>query len=87
MKLIPCPLNGARPEDEFVCGGRVRAVPPENADDSTWRDYLFFESQPAGEVWEWWCHVPSGFWFAALRDTANDRFVKTRSVTEMENST
>ncbi|MEY2854751.1 MAG: Sarcosine oxidase, delta subunit family, partial [Pseudomonadota bacterium] len=24
MKLIPCPLNGLRPVDEFVYGGEVR---------------------------------------------------------------
>ena len=84
MKLIPCPLNGARPEDEFVCGGRVRGIPSHEAEDSAWRDYLYFNSQPTGEVWEWWCHIPSGHWFAALRDPISDKFIQTLTVAEME---
>ena len=83
MKLIPCPLNGLRPEDEFVCGGRIRAVPPPDAPDSAWRDYLFFDDNLPGEMWEWWCHLPSSFWFAARRDTVRDEILETREVAEI----
>jgi sarcosine oxidase subunit delta len=27
--------------------------------------------------YEWWCHIASGFWFVALRDTALDSVVAT----------
>ena len=26
---------------------------------------------------EWWCHIASGFWFIALRDTARDVVLAT----------
>lgn len=77
MKLVPCPLNGLRPEDEFVCGGPIRPMPDDSADDAAWRDYLFFEEGAASERWEWWCHTPSGFWFAARRNVANDEILET----------
>ena len=80
MKLIPCPLNGLRPENEFIYGGIVRAIPPAHADDSAWRDYLFFDDNVAGEVWEWWFHLPSSFWFAARRNTTTDCILATLSV-------
>ncbi|MDM5147605.1 sarcosine oxidase subunit delta [Candidatus Persebacteraceae bacterium Df01] len=84
MKLIPCPLNGPRPEDEFVCGGSIRAVPPSDADDATWRDYLFFDANLPNEVWEWWCHTPSVYWFAARRDTYSDVISATMTVGEAQ---
>ena len=83
MKMIPCPLNGPRPEDEFICGGAVKAMPPQSADDIAWRDYLFMEST-ARRRWEWWCHLPAGFWFAALRDLTTDEFLQTCSAEEAE---
>ena len=83
MKMIPCPLNGLRPEDEFICGGAVKTMPPQSADDIAWRDYLFMEST-ARRRWEWWCHLPAGFWFAALRDLTTDEFLQTCSAEEAE---
>ena len=83
MKMIPCPLNGPRPEDEFICGGAVKTMPPQSADDIAWRDYLFMEST-ARRRWEWWCHLPAGFWFAALRDLTTDEFLQTCSAEEAE---
>ena len=80
MQQIPCPLNGLRPQDEFICGGIIRPMPAADADDIAWRDYLFFAYNLPGEVWEWWCHTPSGFWFAARRNTQTDEFGETMTV-------
>jgi sarcosine oxidase subunit delta len=76
MKLIPCPLNGLRPADEFVYGGEVRPMPdPAATDDASWARYVFHRSGVPGVKREWWCHTPSGNWFIAERDTATDEFV------------
>jgi sarcosine oxidase subunit delta len=76
MKLIPCPLNGPRPADEFVYGGEVRAMPdPAACGDADWARYVFHRSGAPGIKQEWWCHTPSGYWFIAERDTLNDEFV------------
>ena len=84
MKYIPCPLNGLRPESEFICGGSIRIMPDTTVDDATWCEYLFFENNIPGEVWEWWHHVPSGFWFAARRNTLSDEFCETLTVAEAQ---
>lgn len=76
MKLIPCPLNGPRNATEFVCAGPVRPSPgsvPEG--DRAWADYLFLEDNTAGVVLEWWCHLPSSYWFILERDTRTDQIV------------
>lgn len=84
MKQIPCPINGLRPEDEFICGGRIRAMPAAEAADAAWCDYLFFDDNLPAQVWEWWCHTPSEFWFAARRDTMSDEIIETRVVADAE---
>ncbi len=30
-----------------------------------------------GKKYEWWCHIASGFWFIALRDTTRDVVIAT----------
>lgn len=82
MRLIPCPMNGLRPENEFITGAEIRPLPDAGADASVWADYLFMNDNPAGEVWEWWCHTPSGFWFAMRRDTRTDACLETLSVAD-----
>ncbi len=78
MKLIVCPLNGARPVSEFAYGGEVRAMPdPDVCSDREWSDYVFNRSGSPGLKYEWWCHIASGFWFIALRDTARDLVLET----------
>ena len=77
-------MNGLRPEDEFIFGGTIRAIPPSAATDEVWCDYLFFDDNLPQQVWEWWCHTPSSFWFALLRDTATDTIIKTCTVEEAE---
>ena len=78
MKLIPCPLNGLRPAQEFVFGGEFRPMPdPAAATDAVWADYLFNRAGAPGIKREWWYHVPSGTWFMAERDTLKDEFIRS----------
>jgi sarcosine oxidase subunit delta len=37
-------------------------------------------------VREWWCHVPTSFWFIAERNTVTDEIVKTYPATELFNT-
>ena len=84
MKLIPCPLNGLRPADEFVYGGEVRVIPsPRSADDARWAEYVFNRSGIPGIKREWWCHVPSGYWFMLDRDTMSDEILRTFAAHEL----
>ena len=84
MKIIRCPMNGLRPEDEFICGGTIRKIPAPKDSDEVWRDYLFFDENLPAEVWEWWCHTPTTFWFAACRNTATDEIIATKTVEEIK---
>lgn len=78
MKIINCPLNGPRNAQEFVCGGEVKLMPaPDESDIRQWADYIFMEENPRGVVREWWCHVASGYWFIAERDTIADTVLCT----------
>lgn len=78
MKIMVCPLNGPRPVSEFAYGGEVRASPDaERCTDAEWSDYVFNRSGTAGLKYEWWCHLASGYWFIALRDTARDALIAT----------
>jgi sarcosine oxidase, subunit delta len=73
MKILICPLNGPRPVSEFVYGGEIRNSPnPDTCTDREWSDYVFNRSGSPGVKYEWWCHIASGFWFIALRDTVRD---------------
>ena len=78
MKLIHCPLNGPRNAQEFICAGEVRAMPdPSGCSDAEWADYVFLENNTAGVVREWWCHVPTAFWFIGERNTVTDEMLRT----------
>ncbi len=78
MKLMPCPINGPRPVSEFVYGGEVRDMPdPQTCTDTQWADYVFNRSGIPGVKKEWWYHTPSGTWFVAERDVAQDRVLRT----------
>jgi sarcosine oxidase subunit delta len=78
MKVLICPLNGPRPVSEFVYGGEVRISPdPNTCSDASWSDYVFNRSGTPGIKREWWCHIASGLWFIALRDTARDVVIAT----------
>jgi sarcosine oxidase, subunit delta len=78
MKLMTCPINGARAISEFAYGGELREMPdPAAASDEAWADYVFNRSGVACVKKEWWCHTPSGVWFIAERDTATDSILRT----------
>ena len=78
MKLLRCPLNGVRPIDEFVYGGEVRIGPDAAAcTDAQWTDHVFNRNGSASRKREWWCHIASGYWFIAERDTATDVVLDT----------
>jgi sarcosine oxidase, subunit delta len=78
MKLMTCPINGARPISEFVYGGEVRPIPdPATTDDRTWAEYIFYRSGIPGIKTEWWCHTPSNTWFLAERNTLTDEIIRT----------
>ncbi|RMD61264.1 MAG: sarcosine oxidase subunit delta, partial [Alphaproteobacteria bacterium] len=36
-----------------------------------------------GVVREWWCHLPTGYWFIAERDTVSDEIVRTYPASEL----
>ena len=78
MKIITCPINGARSVSEFVYGGEVRLMPaPQTTDDATWADYVFNRNGAPGIKKEWWCHTPSNTWFIAERNTHTDEILRT----------
>jgi len=78
MKLMTCPINGARVISEFAYGGEFRPMPdPASASDQVWTDYVFNRNGVPGVKHEWWCHTPSGTWFIAERDTVNDSIHRT----------
>jgi sarcosine oxidase subunit delta len=84
VKIIDCPLNGPRNAQEFVCGGEVKLQPSApDADARAWADYIFMEENPKGMVREWWCHVASGYWFIAERDTATDSITRSYPAHEL----
>ncbi|MBD2035488.1 sarcosine oxidase subunit delta [Leptolyngbya sp. FACHB-321] len=83
MKLMVCPINGARPISEFVYGGEVRPMPdPQATDDAVWADYVFNRNGAAGVKQEWWCHTPSNTWFLVDRNTITDEILRTYLVGE-----
>ena len=77
MKVMVCPVNGARGISEFAYGGEVRPLLDPGVDDVTWADYIFHRSGSAGVKQEWWCHTPSNTWFIAERDTQTDQVLRT----------
>jgi sarcosine oxidase subunit delta len=85
MKLLECPMIGARPTVEFSYGGELRSMPdPDAASDVQWADYVWNRSGVGGIKREWWFHVPSGTWFIAERDTRSDRVLRTFLLGEEE---
>jgi sarcosine oxidase subunit delta len=84
MKVMNCPLNGPRNISEFVWGGEVKPMPDDSKlSDREWAEYVFLENNRAGVVREWWCHVPTSFWFIAERNTVTDEILKTYPASEV----
>jgi len=86
MKLMRCPVNGWRPIQEFSYGGSLRSMPPpQESSDQQWADYVFHRSGAAAVKKEWWCHLASGVWFIAERDTFTDKILRTYLFQENSN--
>ena len=78
MKIMPCPLNGPRNIQEFVCGGPVEPHPdPNRCTDDEWSEFVWLEENRAGVVREWWCHAATAYWFIAERNTVSDEILAT----------
>ncbi len=77
MKIIDCPLNGPRNAQEFLCGGEVTHEPAQDAAIDEWADRVFLENNTRGVVNEWWCHIPSSYWFSVTRDTGSEEILAT----------
>jgi sarcosine oxidase subunit delta len=78
MKIMQCPLNGPRNMQEFAWGGELVEMPdPDNCSDEQWAGYVFLENNFKGVIREWWCHLPTNYWFIAERDTASDTILCT----------
>ena len=82
MKIMTCPLNGPRNITEFACHGEVRAVPDDVCTDDEWAAHVWMRENSAALVREWWCHLPTSYWFVAERDTRTDTIVRTMTVRE-----
>ena len=80
MKILTCPVNGPRNITEFVWGGEVKPMPDAAASDEAWTEYLFLETNLAGEIDEWWLHAPTNTWFIARRNTVTDTVLETMTV-------
>ena len=81
---MPCPLNGPRNIQEFVWGGELKATPdPAACSDAEWGAYVFLEENRKGVMREWWCHVPTNYWFIAERDTGTDTILRTYDPSEL----
>jgi len=84
MKIMICPLNGARNISEFVYGGEVITMPdPNNCSNDEWADYVFFSDNGIGIVCEWWLHAATSFWFIAERHTATDEIIRTYKASDI----
>lgn len=62
--------------------GDVKSIPASACTDREWTDYLFIESNIAGEVDEWWLHAPSNYLFVARRNTLSDEILWTKTTIE-----
>jgi len=86
VKLMRCPINGWRPIQEFSYGGSLRSMPPpQESSDQQWADYVFHRSGAAAVKKEWWCHLASGVWFIAERNTFTDKILRTYLFQENSN--
>lgn len=83
MKILICPLNGARNISEFTYGGEYHPEPdPGTCDDRAWAEHVLFHDNQAGVIIEWWCHTASSYWFLAKRNTRTDEVLSTFTVAE-----
>lgn len=87
MKIMPCPLNGPRNISEFICHGEVHPQPEtETTSDKDWAAYIWMANNTAGVIREWWCHLPTNYWFIAERNTITDEIIRTYPSQELDMS-
>ena len=92
MLEIDCPFCGPRNESEFVNGGPVRPMRPEDLSgyaDAEWIDYLTVPVNPIGPVKENWWHLRGcGQWITIERNTATHDLIprSIANATEGKNS-
>lgn len=84
MKIMPCPLNGKRNISEFSYGGEVKTRPLPGAGAVMVADYLFLKDNRAGVTREWWCHLPTSYWFIVERDLVSDRILRTYPAADLQ---
>ena len=84
MMQLTCPHCGARPENEFHCGGQSHLQrPPLDCSDGVWGQYLFGRDNPKGEHAERWRHTfGCGRWFNLLRDTVTHEIKAVYAMTD-----
>ena len=84
MLTIRCPFCGDREEAEFRYGGEApQEIPPPDASDAAWSDYLFNRDNPKGLVHERWCHGHGcNQWFFVVRDTVTHKIHAVHKVGE-----
>ena len=84
MKILNCPLNGARNIDEFQYLGPLRDAPdPDALTDAEWARHLFRARNNAGVMIEWWRHRASNYVFLAERHIVTDTVLRTFDPVEL----
>ena len=69
---------------EFITMGEVGEMPdPQQTGDDEWAQYIWMANTSVGVVREWWCHVPTSYWFIAERNTVTDEILRTYPVTDI----
>jgi sarcosine oxidase subunit delta len=51
--------------------------------DREWAAFVFLENNPAGVIREWWCHLPTSYWFIGERNTMTDEIIRTYPASEL----
>ena len=77
MKILVCPLDGPRPVSEFAYGGEVRGPRSGHLQRRRVERPCVQPLRRAAIKYEWRCHLASGFWFIAERDTLRDAVIAT----------
>ena len=80
MKIMNCPLNGPAQHLRVRLGRRGEAdAGSRRRRGRDWARLRVPREQHAGVVREWWCHVPTNFWFIAERNTVTDEIIRDLS--------
>jgi sarcosine oxidase subunit delta len=84
MMQLDCPHCGARPENEFHCGGQSHIQrPPLACSDEAWAEYMFNRDNPKGGHAERWRHTfGCGQWFNMVRSTVTHQVMAVYAMTD-----